>query len=100
MKLAHEFRRPDFKRMLREMSVSEYFFWCKYFGKRPFMLEMIDYAQSSIVSSAYNVAAGKAISSAQDFSVLNHVVRDSEMTDEQIEDASGATSGVLRIESD
>ncbi|HHE3654186.1 TPA: phage tail assembly protein T [Pasteurella multocida] len=82
------------------MSISEYFFWCRYFGKRPFMLEMIDYAQSSIVSSAYNVAVGKAIASAQDFSVLTQSVKSREMTDEEIEAISGSSAGVLRIGSD
>ena len=29
--------------MLREISVAEYFCWCKYFGKRPFTLDLLDY---------------------------------------------------------
>ncbi|WP_423251495.1 hypothetical protein [Pasteurella multocida] len=64
------------------------------------MLEMIDYAQSSIVSSAYNVAVGKEIASAQDFSVLTQPVKSREMTDEEIEAISGSSAGVLRIGSD
>lgn len=87
------------------MSVSEYFFWCKYFNKRAFTLDLLDYSQSAIVSSAYNIAAGKAIATPQEFSIfsvkkisLEDV--DIEMTDEEIETAAGSSVGVLRIGSD
>lgn len=83
--------------MLREMSVAEYFFWCKYFSKRPFTLEMLDYGYGAIASAVYNVAALKQVVTAQDFSVLHTAKPSAEMTTEEMMDASIANDGVLRI---
>lgn len=73
---------------------------------------MLDYSQSAIVSSAYNIAAGKAIATPQEFSIfsvkkisledvdIEMTDVDIEMTDEEIETAAGSSVGVLRIGSD
>jgi hypothetical protein len=95
--LAHEFKRADYRQMLREMSVAEYFCWCKYFSKRPFTLEMLDYGYGTVASAVYNVAALKQVVTAQDFSVLHTAKPNAEMTTEEMMDASIANDGVLRI---
>ncbi|WP_257824170.1 phage tail assembly protein T [Aggregatibacter actinomycetemcomitans] len=79
------------------MSVAEYFGWCKYFGKRPFTLEMLNYGYGTVASAVYNVAALKQVVTAQDFSVLNTELKTREMTAEEMMEASIANDGVLRI---
>lgn len=86
--------------MLREMSLAEYFSWCRYFGKRPFTLEMLDYGYGIMTSSVYNCAAAKQVVTARDFSIFNSDEPAREMTDEEMMEASAANSGVLRIGSD
>lgn len=86
--------------MLREMSLAEYFSWYRYFGKRPFTLEMLDYGYGIMTSSVYNCAAAKQIVTARDFSIFNSDEPAREMTDEEMMEASAASSGVLRIGSD
>ncbi|EGT77663.1 putative minor tail T [Haemophilus haemolyticus M21127] len=88
--------------MLREISLAEYFSWYKYFGARPFTLEMLDYGYGIITSSVYNCAAAKQVVTARDFSIFNSddsskEMTDEEMTDEEMMEVSAANSGVLRI---
>lgn len=86
--------------MLRDMSVSEYFYWARYFGRRPFMLEMLDYGFGLLASSAYNVAAGKPLVTGEDFSVLASQTPKREMSDTAMMEASSGVLGVTRIGSD
>nr|DAK19368.1 MAG TPA: Minor tail protein T [Bacteriophage sp.] len=86
--------------MLREMSLAEYFSWYRYFGERPFTLEMLDYGYGIMTSSVYNCAAAKQVVTARDFSIFNSDEPAREMTDEEMMEASAANSGVLRIGSD
>ena len=70
--------------MLREISVAEYFCWCKYFGKRPFTLDLLDYGYGTVASAVYNVAALKHVVKAHDFIVLQAVIPTAEMTKEEM----------------
>ncbi|MBV7389024.1 phage tail assembly protein T [Pasteurellaceae bacterium TAE3-ERU1] len=94
-------RRPDWRHMLNEMTLSEYFKWYGYFGERPFSIDLIDYGFSLSTSSAYNIAAGKQVTEVMDFSLIHREKANTEfMTDEQIMAVAESSSGVMRIEPD
>ena len=61
---------------------------------------MLDYGYGIMTSSVYNCAAAKQVVTARDFSIFNSDEPAREMTDEEMMEASAASSGVLRIGSD
>lgn len=51
MKLGRQFRRPDWRRMLSEISSVEYIEWCRHFGRFPMDYEIGQFAMGQICTT-------------------------------------------------
>ncbi|EBY1954368.1 phage tail assembly protein T [Salmonella enterica] len=69
MQLAHNFRRPDWRRMLSEMSASELGEWAAHFSQHSFSDALLDAEFSTLKSLMVALVSGeKAV--AEDFSLM------------------------------
>ncbi|EJD6043694.1 phage tail assembly protein T [Providencia rettgeri] len=98
MRLAREFGRPDWRRMLSEMSASEFSDWVAHFSKTPFMPQLVDIEFAALHTSLY-MAMGGTKTELTDFMLLTDVEADEGgMSDEAIQLASEGISGGVRYE--
>lgn len=51
MMLGRQFRRPDWRRMLSEISSTEYIEWCRYFGRFPMDYQINQFAMGQICAT-------------------------------------------------
>lgn len=51
MKLGRQFRRPDWRRMLSEISSVEYIEWCRHFGRYPVDYQINQFAMGQICAT-------------------------------------------------
>lgn len=84
MCLAHEFRRPDWHRMLSEMSSSELADWQRYFMHTPFSHRLLDAEFAALSNTLVSLATGECELNAEDFSLLTPSGSDVRMTDEML----------------
>ncbi|ECY5867513.1 phage tail assembly protein T [Salmonella enterica] len=69
MQLAHNFRRPDWRRMLSEMSASELGEWAEHFSQHSFSDTLLDAEFSTLKSLMAGLVTGKP-HDATDFSLM------------------------------
>ncbi|HEJ9666212.1 TPA: phage tail assembly protein T [Proteus mirabilis] len=70
LRLSHEFKRADWRRMLSEMTATELADWLHFFNETPFTLQLIDHAFSGLNFTVASVFGGGKDLSPEDFSVL------------------------------
>lgn len=98
LRLAREFKRPDWRRMLSEMSASEFNDWIVHFDKAPFTPQLMDIEFAALHTSIYSAMCG-AKTDIADFMLLTDVtVSDDDMSDELIQSISESIPGGLRYE--
>ncbi|EJI4859086.1 phage tail assembly protein T [Salmonella enterica] len=69
MQLAHNFRRPDWRRMLSEMSASELGEWEEHFSRHSFSDALLDAEFSTLKSLMVELVSGEK-AAAEDFSLM------------------------------
>ncbi|MCB2249401.1 phage tail assembly protein T [Salmonella enterica subsp. diarizonae] len=69
MQLAHNFRRPDWRRMLSEMSASELGEWADHFRLHSFSDTLLDAEFSTLKSLMVSLVSGEK-TAADDFSLM------------------------------
>ena len=84
MFLAHEFRRPDWRRMLSEMTSSELADWQRYFATVPFSHRLLDAEFAALSSTMVALATGECGLNAEDFSLLSGSGTGDLMTDDML----------------
>ncbi|MBO8132456.1 phage tail assembly protein T [Dickeya fangzhongdai] len=85
MRLAREFKRPDWRAMLSEMSATEYQQWLAFFDENPFYDRLIDAEFASLRYSIAVMMWGHSELTVQDFSLLNTPEKeDDETTDDEL----------------
>lgn len=98
MRLAHEFGRPDWRRMLSEISASEFNDWINHFDKTPFTPQLIDIEFAALHTSIYSAMCG-AKAEITDFMLLTDIEpNDEEMSDEMIQTVGEGIAGGQRYE--
>ncbi|MEI9716157.1 phage tail assembly protein T [Moellerella wisconsensis] len=98
LRLAREFKRPDWRRMLSEMSASEFNDWIVHFDKTPFTPQLMDIEFAALHTSIYSAMCG-AKTDIADFMLLTDVTAsDDDMSDELIQSISESIPGGLRYE--
>ena len=98
MRLAREFGRPDWRRMLSEMSATEYNDWVDHFSRTPFMPQLIDIEFAALHGSVYSAMCG-AKTEITDFTLLTDIEPNEEdMSDEAIQSVSEGIMGGVRYE--
>lgn len=98
MRLAHEFGRPDWRRMLSEISASEFNDWINHFDKTPFTPQLIDIEFAALHTSIYSAMCG-AKTEITDFMLLTDIeTNDEEMSDEMIQSVGEGIPGGQRYE--
>ncbi|HCT9040551.1 TPA: phage tail assembly protein T [Providencia rettgeri] len=98
LRLAREFGRPDWRRMLDEISATEYSDWTDHFSKVPFTPQLIDAEFAALQKTVFQTMFG-GDTKLTDFMLLTDIESDdSEMSDEAIQLASEGISGGVRYE--
>ncbi|MGG4662931.1 phage tail assembly protein T [Providencia vermicola] len=98
MRLAREFSRPDWRRMLSEMSASEFNDWIDHFEKIPFTPQLIDIEFAVLNTSIYSAMCG-AKTELTDFMLLTDIeTSEDEMTDEMLQSVGESMPGGVRYE--
>ncbi|HGM7056780.1 TPA: phage tail assembly protein T [Serratia marcescens] len=96
MRLAHEFRRADWRRMLSEMTASEFACWVRFFGVTPFSNRLLDAEFAALNSTIVSLVSGDVGMSARDFSLLAAEQAPEEMTEELLMSAGEGLAGGIR----
>ncbi|ECI4647213.1 phage tail assembly protein T [Salmonella enterica subsp. salamae] len=92
--LAREFRRPDWRRMLSEMSSTEFGEWADFFRENSFSDALLDAEFSTLKSLVFMLVTGKEMEAA-DFSLLTlSETTENRTGQELLEVASGIPGGV------
>ena len=84
MRLAREFRRPDWRGMLAEISATEFMEWIEFFGEKPFMDSLIDAEFSNLTANIVTLISGKTDLNMDDFSLLSDRREIVERTDDEL----------------
>lgn len=100
MHLAHEFRRPDWHRMLSEMTSSELAQWKRYFTSTPFSHQLLDAEFSALNSTIVSLVAGECGLSAEDFSLLDRSDTGKTMTDDMMMSVAESMGGERYVPTD
>ncbi|HAK8511664.1 TPA: phage tail assembly protein T [Salmonella enterica] len=94
MQLAREFRRPDWRRMLSEMSASELGEWADHFGRFSFSDALLDAEFATLKALVTGLVTGAA-QDADDFRLLSAAEPVPEKTDDELMRlGEGITGGV------
>ncbi|MCB6144328.1 phage tail assembly protein T [Providencia rettgeri] len=85
LRLAREFGRPDWRRMLDEISATEYSDWTDHFSKVPFTPQLIDTEFAALQKTVFQTMFG-GDTELTDFMLLTDVeASDTEMSDETLQ---------------
>ncbi|NIF58969.1 phage tail assembly protein T [Enterobacter sp. Ap-916] len=97
-RLAREFRRADWRRMLSEMSASEFAGWVSHFAVTPFSDELLDAEFATTKGLIVAMLTGNSDISDADFSLLTGeaVEPEQEKTDEDLMLAGEGVYGGVR----
>lgn len=94
MQLAREFRRPDWRRMLSEMSATELGEWAVHFSLNSFSDALIDAEFATLKALVAGLVTGRH-QDASDFSLLSESDTVREKTDDELMSlGEGITGGV------
>ncbi|AYL65724.1 MULTISPECIES: phage tail assembly protein T [Citrobacter] len=94
MQLAREFRRPDWRRMLSEMSASELGEWAEHFSLKSFSDALLDAEFATLKALVTGLVTGVA-QDADDFRLLSAAEPVPEKTDDELMRlGEGITGGV------
>ncbi|EAB2795492.1 phage tail assembly protein T [Salmonella enterica] len=94
MQLAREFRRPDWRRMLSEMSASELGEWAAHFTENSFSDALLDAEFATLKALVTGLVTG-AVQDADDFRLLSASEPVPEKTDDELMRlGEGITGGV------
>lgn len=94
MQLAREFRRPDWRRMLSEMTASELGEWADHFGRFSFSDTLLDAEFATLKALVTGLVTGAA-QDADDFRLLSASESVPEKTDDELMRlGEGITGGV------
>lgn len=93
MRLAREFKRPDWRRMLSEISSSELSNWFGFFSEHYFSDVLLDAEFSTLKSTMVALVTGKA-EPADDFSLLSVPLPEDRTDDELMTMGEGIFGGV------
>lgn len=96
MKLAREFRRPDWRGMLAEISSTEFMEWIDFFGDRPFMDALIDAEFSNLTANIVTLISGKTELKLDSFSLLTVQQEAVERSDDELMLLSSGLRGGMR----
>ncbi|EOW0442102.1 phage tail assembly protein T [Providencia rettgeri] len=98
LRLAREFGRPDWRRMLDEISASEYSDWTDHFSKVPFTPQLIDAEFAALQQTVFQTMFG-GDKELTDFMLLTDVeASDTEMSDETLQTIGEGIVGGVRYE--
>lgn len=97
MMLAQEFRRPDWRQMLSEMSSSEYQQWTEYFRENSFSNALLDAEFSTLKSLMVTLVTGKR-TEVEDFSLITPFTQPEVKSENTLEEAGSGILGGVRIE--
>jgi len=100
MLLAHEFRRPDWRRMLSEMTSSEFADWLRYFAAVPFSHRLLDAEFAALSSTMVALATGECGLTAEDFSLLSGSGTGDLMTDDMLMAVAESMGGERHVPAD
>ncbi|MDX6915640.1 phage tail assembly protein T [Pectobacterium carotovorum] len=98
MRLAREFRRPDWRGMLAEISATEFMEWIDFFGEKPFMDSLIDAEFSNLTATIVTLISGKTDLNIDDFSLFSDRREMVERTDDELMLLSEGLIGGMRYE--
>lgn len=94
MRLAREFRRPDWRRMLSAMSATELGEWGAHFSRHPFSDALLDAEFATLKSLVTGLVTGGR-PDPEDFSLLQDDEAAAEKTDDELMSlGEGITGGV------
>jgi phage tail assembly protein T len=96
MRLAREFRRPDWRCMLSSMSCSELAEWAAFYRGNLFSDALIDAEFSALSLTITSAFCGKTELTMADFSLLSSVSEPVEQSDEEMMLAAEGLSGGMR----
>ncbi|EOV0285015.1 phage tail assembly protein T [Salmonella enterica] len=99
MQLAHNFRRPDWRRMLSEMSASELGEWAGHFRLHSFSDTLLDAEFSTLKSLMVSLVSGEK-TAADDFSLMPDPEPSFEKSDDDMMFAGEGIFGGTRYGSD
>lgn len=99
MRLAREFRRPDWRRMLSEMSASELGEWGDFFRMQSFSDIWLDVQFSTLKSLIVQMVSGERVP-AGEFSLVPEQGDIAERTDDELMHLGEGISGGMRFEPD
>lgn len=98
LRLAREFGRPDWRRMLDEISATEYSDWTDHFSKVPFTPQLIDAEFAALQQTVFQTMFG-GDTELTDFMLLTDVeASDTEMSDETLQTIGEGIVGGVRYE--
>ncbi|HED3064997.1 TPA: phage tail assembly protein T [Kluyvera ascorbata] len=95
-RLAREFRRPDWRRMLSEMSATEYSGWVNHFAATPFSEELLDAEFATTKGLIVTMLTGNSDIDDADFSLLSKPDDEPEKTDDDLMLAGEGIFGGVR----
>ncbi|EEX9089856.1 phage tail assembly protein T [Escherichia coli] len=96
MRLAREFRRADWRRMLSEMSATELGEWGDYFRMQSFSAVWMDAQFASLKALIVRMVSGSSDAAVADFSLLPEENGIPERTDEELMHLGEGISGGVR----
>ncbi|HAY0219008.1 TPA: phage tail assembly protein T [Escherichia coli] len=99
MRLAREFRRPDWRRMLAGMSASELGEWGNYFCTQSFSDVWLDAQFSTLKALVVQMVSGKRVT-ADTFSLIPTDTVSPRRTDDELMSLGEGIAGGMRFEPD
>ncbi|HAT1512351.1 TPA: phage tail assembly protein T [Morganella morganii] len=98
MRLAHEFKRADWRRMLADMTATELGDWYAYFGVTPFTHQLIDLEFAALSNTVVSLVGGSKDLSLNDFLLLKHSEEAADTDDSLLMTAGEGIAGGVRYE--
>lgn len=96
MRLAREFSRADWRRMLSEMSATELGEWGEFYREHPFSDALLDAEFATLKSLMVSLASSENDAAAEDFLLLHETTGISEKSDEELMTLGAGISGGVR----
>lgn len=99
MFLARQHRRPDWRRMLSEITAGEYLDWVRHFSENPFDYHLEQFGIGQVSAAIYNciLRPEKPVPPTQ-FYINPSIPENTEMTDDEMASAGLGIAGGIRIE--
>ncbi|ECF2799430.1 phage tail assembly protein T [Salmonella enterica subsp. enterica serovar Miami] len=97
MQLAQHFRRPDWRRMLSEMSASELGEWAEHFRQYSFSDTLLDAEFSTLKSLIVTLVSGEKVA-AEDFSLMPGAEPEPGKDENELIEAATGILGGMRFE--